>query len=155
MRLNTLSGTVLALVLVAGTAAAQDKPNFSGEWKMNAARSDFGLLPAPASITRTIAHKEPSLSIVETQEAGAGPQTMTRKYTTDGKNVTFESGGAEVRGSAVWDGNTIVVDSKVEIAVLHFLDRMALSNDGKILTSTIRITSPEGTVDLSVVFERQ
>jgi hypothetical protein len=43
---------VLATMVLAGTAPAADKPNFSGEWSMNAAKSDFGQLPAPTSFVR-------------------------------------------------------------------------------------------------------
>ena len=147
--------TILVFALLTAPAAAQNKPNFSGQWKMNGAESDFGLLPAPASMARTITHAEPSISIVEEQQAGAGVQTIARKYTTDGKDASFDSGSAPVKGSAVWDGDTMVIDSKVEIAMLHFVDRMTLSDGDKVLTSLVRITSPDGTVDLKVVFERQ
>jgi len=147
--------TILVLALLTAPAAAQNKPNFSGQWKMNAAKSDFGLLPAPASFIRKVTHAEPSISIVEDQDAGAGPQTTTRKYTTDGKDVTFDIGGAQVKGVANWDGTTLVVETKVEVAFLHYVDRMSLSEGGKVLTSEVHVTSPDGAVDLKVVFERQ
>jgi hypothetical protein len=122
---------------------------------MNAARSDFGLVPAPASIERKITHADPTLTIVEAQDAGFGVQTATRSYTTDGKGSTFMSQGAEVKGTAVWEGNEVVVTSEVEIAMLKFIDRMMLSPDGKTLTSVIKLTSPQGDVDMKVLFEKQ
>ena len=39
---------------------AQSVPNLSGEWKLNAAKSDYGGVPAPEVMTRTIKHNEPS-----------------------------------------------------------------------------------------------
>ena len=147
--------TLVALALAAHEVPAQSKPNFSGSWKMNAGRSDFGLLPAPASIERKITHSEPSLIIVEAQDAGLGVETVTRTYTTDGKGTTFVSQGAEVKGTAVWQGNEVVVTSEVEVAMLKFIDRMMLSPDGKTLTSVIELTSPLGDVDMKVLFEKQ
>lgn len=104
--------TALVFAMLAGAVAAADKPNFSGDWKMNAAKSDFGPLPPPTSLTRKVTHAEPSLSIVEEQQSALGDQNTTRNYTTDGKEVTFLVNGAEVKGSAVWDGETLVVNSK-------------------------------------------
>jgi hypothetical protein len=122
---------------------------------MNGGRSDFGLIPAPASIERKITHAEPSLIIVEAQDAGLGVETVTRTYTTDGKGTTFVSQGAEVKGTAVWEGNEVVVTSEVEVAMITFIDRMMLSPDGKTLTSVIKLTSPMGDVDIKVLFEKQ
>jgi hypothetical protein len=143
------------LALAAHEAPAQSKPNFSGSWKMNAARSDFGLVPAPASIARKITHAEPSLAIVEDQDAGSGVQTVTRVYTTDGRGSSFTSQGAEVKGTAVWEGNDLVVTSEVEVALLKYIDRMSLSADGKTMTSAIKLTSPDGAIDMKVIFEKQ
>jgi hypothetical protein len=87
--------------MLAGVVAAADKPNFSGDWKMNAAKSDFGPLPPPTSLTRKITHAEPSLSIVEEQQSAMGDQNTTRSYTTDGKETTFLVNGAEVKSGTV------------------------------------------------------
>jgi hypothetical protein len=40
------------LVIAVTLLAAQTKPNFSGIWKLNLEKSDFGHLPAPASRPR-------------------------------------------------------------------------------------------------------
>ena len=113
---------LFALTTFAGTVAAADKPNFSGDWKMNAAKSNFGPIPGPASIVRKVTHAEPSLSIVEEQQGDQGTQVTTRKYTTDGKDMTFESSGAVVRGTAVWEGNTLILTSVVDAIGVPDLD---------------------------------
>ena len=59
-------GSVLALALLAGVQPA-GKPNFSGDWKLNLEKSNFGAVPPPTSITRKIVHAEPSLTIDEVQ----------------------------------------------------------------------------------------
>ena len=147
-------GALLSLTLAA-TDQSTAKPNFSGEWKMNTAKSDFGALPPPESMTRSITHAEPSLTIVEAQKSAMGDQNATRKYVTDGSETTFEASGATVATSAKWAENTLVVVSKVEAIGLTFNDVMSLSPDGKTLTSKVRIGSPQGDVDVTIVFEKQ
>ena len=146
---------MFALTILAGTVAAADKPNFSGDWKMNAAKSNFGPIPGPASITRKVTHAEPSLTIVEEQQGDQGTQVTTRKYTTDGKDMTFESSGAVVRGTAVWEGNTLILTSVVDAIGVTFTDKMSLSEDGRTLTSAVHIASAQGDLDLVVVFDKQ
>lgn len=147
-------GTLLAVALLTAPAVAADKPNFSGNWKMNVTKSNFGVLPAPNSITRQITHAEPALTIVEEQDSPAGAQKTTRVYTTDGKETTFQASGTDVKTAAAWEGDVLVVISNVEAAGLRFTDRMTLSTDGNELTSAVHISSPQGDVDLLVVFER-
>jgi hypothetical protein len=146
---------LFALTILAGTVAAADKPNFSGDWKMNAAKSNFGPIPGPASITRKVTHAEPSLTIVEEQQGDQGTQVTTRKYTTDGTDMTFESSGAVVRGTAVWEGNTLILTSIVDAIGVTFTDRMSISEDGRTLTSAVHIASAQGDLDLVVVFDKQ
>jgi hypothetical protein len=153
--MRSIGSVLFVLATLTATAVAADKPNFSGDWKMNTAKSNFGGLPAPSAVVRKVTHAEPSLVIVEDQTSDLGTQTATRKYTTDGKETSFEANGAEVKGSAVWDGNAIVVNSTVDAIGVRFTDRMTLSDDGRTLTSAVRITSPQGDLDITIVFDRQ
>ena len=147
-------GTLLVAVLAA-PAQPSAKPDFSGEWKMNLAKSNFGALPPPEFITRNVTHAEPSLTIVEEQRPALGDEKVTRKYVTDGSETTFESAGTAVRTSAAWKENTLLVVSSVDQVGLTFNDQMSLSADGNTLTSAIRISSPQGDADLTIVFDRQ
>jgi hypothetical protein len=143
----------VALLLVGSQPTA--KPDFSGEWKMNPAKSDFGAVPPPDVLTRSITHKEPALTIVEVQRGLSGNQDGTRKYVTDGSPTTFQSSGTAVKSSANWEDTTLRVQSEVDMLGLTFDDRMTLSADGKTLTSMVGINSPQGKIDLKVVFDKQ
>jgi hypothetical protein len=147
-------GTMLVVTLATFGQPAT-KPNFSGEWTMNTAKSNFGAVPPPTSITRSITHAEPALTIVEVQESPMGTQSATRKYVTDGSPSSFESMGATVASSAKWDTDALLVVSTVDAVGLTFHDRMTLSADGKMLTSEVRIASPQGDVEVTVVFEKK
>jgi hypothetical protein len=150
---NLLMSLLAAVVLV--TSQTGPKPNFTGEWKVNLTKSNFGALPPPTSLTRSITHDEPKLTIVEQQVGALGEQSATRTYVTDGTPTTFEAQGATVPTSATWQDNTLLVVSSVEAIGLTFNDRMTLSPDGKTLTSVVHISSPQGDVEMTVVFERE
>jgi len=147
-------GALVSVALVVGGQSTA-KVNFSGEWKMNTMKSDFGALPPPEFITRTITHEEPALTIVESQRSAMGDQNATRKYRTDGTDTTFDSNGVTVAGNAKWAEGALVVTSKVDTIGLNFIDTMSLSPDGKTLTSKVRINSPQGDLDVTIVFEKQ
>jgi hypothetical protein len=144
-----------AIALAAGPTDAQQKPNLSGDWKMNGVTRDFGPAPTPDTFTRKIVHAEPSISIDEEQATPIGLQQTSRKMTTDGKESTFNASGADIKASAKWEGDTLVVVSNVEIASMTYTDRMTLSPDGKVLTSVVRVDTPGGAIDVKVVFEKQ
>ena len=162
-----LLGALLAFVLVAdprgpqpafdlsATVQPASKPNFSGEWQFNVAKSNFGPLPPPTLMNRTITHTEPALTIVEAQQSAMGDQKSTRKYVTDGSEITFEVQGVVVSSSATWKESALVFVSRVDAAGLSFTDRMTLSLDGKTLTSEVHISSAQGDADITVVFEKQ
>jgi hypothetical protein len=155
---NLLSKAVVTIAAVAAIAMAADKPNYSGDWKLNAAKSDFGPIPAPTTYTRKIMHAEPSITIEDTQTGSAmGDQHDTRTYTTDGKEVTYQSNGADVKAALTWDGDALQVDSKASIQGMDILikDKIALSEAGKTMTDAVHITSPQGDLDIKLVFEKQ
>ena len=145
----------IALTLSAAPTGAQQKPNFSGNWKMNQVKSDFGPAPAPDTFTRKIVHAEPSITIDEVQGTPLGEQATSRKMTTDGKEGTFEVSGAQVKATANWEGDTLLVVSTVPAIGISYNDRMSLSVDGKVLTSVVKLDTPDGSIDVKVVFEKQ
>jgi len=153
MLMNLFGALLAVMIAAAGQPAA--KPDFSGDWKIAASKSNFGPMPPPTVYTRKITHAEPTITIVEQQQSAMGEQSMTRKYSTDGKETTFEVAGMPVRSSATWSGNALVFASIVDSAGLSINDTMSLSPDGKTLTSVVHVTSAQGDIDLTVVFEKQ
>ena len=146
------------LVLPAVTLLAQAKPNFSGEWTLVPARSDFGMMPAPTSAVQKITHNEPQLAVVNTQTGDQGTMTTESSYTTDGKECVNKGPmGSEVKSKLKWDGNSLVIDSVMDFqgTAVTITSRWTLSEDGKSLTAGIHFTSPMGEGDAKMVYEKK
>ena len=57
-------------------------------------------------------------------------QDDTLSYTADGKEVSHQSNGADVKSSIRWDGNALQPDSKVSMLGMEvaFKDKIALTD---------------------------
>jgi hypothetical protein len=156
---KTLSNALLIIAALASAALAADKPNFSGDWKLNASKSNFGPIPAPATYARKVTHAEPSITIEDTQTGSAlGDQHDTRTYTTDGKEISYQANGADVKSGATWDGDSLQINSKVSIQDMQLVvkDKITLGDDGKTMTDSVHIAVPQqGDIELTLVFEKQ
>ena len=156
--MKTISIAFASLFALAALAVAADKPNLSGDWKMNAAKSDFGPIPAPMSFTRKVTHAEPSITFEDTQlGTAAGDQHDTRTYTTDGKQISYQANGADVKSGATWDGDALQVDSTASVQGMDIAikDKITLSEGGKTMTDNIHIAAPQGELDFKIVFDKQ
>jgi hypothetical protein len=75
----------------AALAVAADKPDFSGTWKLNFDKSDFGFLGAPTANTLKIVHHEPEVKLDDEQTGGMSPYHVIVRFTTDGAPVFARS----------------------------------------------------------------
>jgi hypothetical protein len=139
------------------TGSAQ--PNFSGTWKLNIGKSNFGQIPPPASQTDMIEHNEPSVKITEDQKGGMmGDMNLTTSIDTSGKETKSSGmGGADVTSTAHWDGIALVVDSKTSFqgADVKIKDTYTLGSDGKTLTEVTHVESGMGNFDSTSVYDKQ
>jgi len=151
----------IAFVAVAALSAgliAQAKPNFSGVWVMVPEKSDFGPVPAPASMTRTITHQDPVLKVVSVQSGGAmGDVKIETTFSTDGKpqkNTVIDS---PMTTTGKWEDKTLVLTSTMSMQGVDvgIEDRWALSDDGKTLTVTRKIAAPDGEMTAKIVMVKK
>jgi hypothetical protein len=147
---------ILVLTSLAGALAAAP-PNFSGAWKANIAKSDFGPMPAPTSASSKIDHKDPSLKLVATQVGEQGERTFEMNLSTDGAETTNQVGPLTMKCKAKWEGAALLVESKAttDNGDLTINDRWTLSEDGKTLTVTRTFSGPQGEMTIKVVQEKQ
>jgi len=140
-----------------GLVLAQDKPNFSGEWKMNPEKSDYGMVPKPEKMTRKIAHNEPNLLIATTQSAPRGESTSEVKLVIDGKEQINKLGATEVKSTPRWEGSTLRIDTKrpLQNGELLMQERWTLSEDGKTITIATHVVGPMGETNITVALDKQ
>jgi len=149
---------IISLMLLAIAAFADDaKPNLSGTWKLDAAKSDFGQMPAPDSRTDTIDHKDPVVKESVSMSTGQGDMAWDLTYTTDGKDSKNTVMGNDMVSNAHWDGNKLVVDSKANFGGndMNIHGTIYLSDDGKTLHRDAHISGPMGEGDQKLVFVKQ
>lgn len=147
----------LTVTAFAASLAAQSKPNFSGTWKLNVAKSDFGPLPAPDSRTDVIEHNDPVLKVNTNAETAQGKQNFSSTYTTDGKEVMNKQGPRDIKSTVLWEGSNLVVNSKFSFNDSDIVVKSVwtLAADGKTLTQNVHFTSQMGEADQKVIYEKQ
>src|SRR5690348_17058532 len=111
---DTAGKFVLTLIMVCGSMQAQTKANLNGTWKMDPARSDFGSGPVSESRLDRINIDGNVLKDTISQKLRRGPEnTYDMVYTLDGKECKNHVRGNLVESTAQWEGDELVVDSKV------------------------------------------
>jgi len=145
-------------VLALAALPALAKPNFSGDWKLNASKSTFGQMPAPDSMTVKIAHDEPKLNIGTKQSSQMGDFDQQAAYTTDGKECTNSGfAGSTTKSTAKWDGDVLTIETKGQFGDNEFTmsEKWNLAADGKTLTVARAIKSAMGEFTMTMVLEKQ
>jgi hypothetical protein len=147
-------------VILPFVAHAQAKPDFSGTWTLDTAKSD----PAPAgrggggggAATLTIKQTGTELSIMS--EGRQGPQTMT--YKLDGSESTNQvmgrGGAAAVKSVAKWDGASLVIETTREFNGMSITSKevRTLDNGGKEMRVDTIVQTPNGEQKRKIIYTR-
>jgi hypothetical protein len=157
MRHRYSTCALIVVVFCSLATLAHAKPNFTGEWTINLEKSDFGQLPAPYKFVRKIEHNEPNLKIVTDQSGERGEFTTVTTYTTDGKECINVVRGSEVKSTAEWDGDTLVINGTMDRQGLEitYQEKMALSEDGKTQIVTAHFSSEMGEADITIALDKK
>jgi hypothetical protein len=156
VRISLLISTV-ALTICTTLTAAQDKPNFSGTWKLDPAKSDFGGMPAYSAIIR-IDHKEPSITSTYKVRIGDREIEETITFKTDGTETKNRTLDAELTYKAQWEGTVLTREAEGKTSngsPLARHDRWVLSKNGKVLTMSRHSTTDNWEGDVRFVLEKQ
>ena len=141
-----------------GVPATAEKTNFSGRWKMVKDKSNFGSFHAPDIVIRVIDQHDPTFNLHTVQTTGTKTTVADVSYFTDGSEAKNVINGRDANSKAYWDGAALVVrtemkDSKSEDIVIE--DRYELADEGKTLVNSSHIVTPNGSVDMKLVCEKQ
>ena len=158
---ETVLAAAVALLLPSTSALAQSAPNFSGTWKVDIAKSDFGPAPPPDSIVMVIDHKEPVIKATTTQKSQMGETSNDSTITTDGKENVNKLRGMgldqDVKSTSKWSGAKLATQRTMDVQGMSIgmTDSWELSGDGKILTVSRTISTPQGDFATKTVFNKQ
>jgi hypothetical protein len=148
----------LFVCLAAGSVAAvaADKPDFSGNWKLNTEKSDFGPMPKPQKVEYVIAHKDPQLSVKSTAVTQTGEVSNEVKMTTDGKEFTNTLHGQEIKGTAKWEGQVLIVTQKIDMqgTELVVVQKWTMADDGKSISQEVTFSGPQGELKQTAVLDK-
>jgi hypothetical protein len=114
-------------------------PDFTGLWELNLERSTLRG-SGPKRIVIEIEHREPRLvQQIHLTNADGAEKRMTFAYET-GAETTNSVGGAPARTSARWEGEELVMESRVMTPCreVQFRDYWSISDDGRTLTMAHR-----------------
>lgn len=160
---NTLIA-LFAVALFAVPGRAQDKPNFSGTWKLNTAKSDFGEIPAPDSRTEVISQTDSAITDAVTSQGEQGEEKYTLTMTPDGQEKTIAPGSPESHIGALtlqkitsaWQGSVLAVteNAQYDDNDVVIKSTYTLSSDGNTLTVASHGTSQMGNVAFTYVFDK-
>jgi hypothetical protein len=141
----------------APSASSGDKPNFSGVWKLNVDKSDFGPLPGPDSETDTIEHNEPNIKLAVLQQGGQGKQEYQFEMAINGKEQAIKMGPRDVKTTAQWDGSALVVNAKLMFQDMEVTMKQVytMAPGGKTVNVNVHLASSMGEADQKMVFEKQ
>jgi hypothetical protein len=139
---------VLALLLVPATGMrANEKPNLSGNWKLDPQRSRFDTIATPKSGLLKIDHQEPKIHISVNMATKHGDQEETLDLTTDGVEQQVTLAGKPATAAAYWedDGHLVVQVSRDAPAGREVeTRRMHIGDKGKMLTTVLTVKDSAG-----------
>jgi hypothetical protein len=142
--------------MLAVAALAAERPDFTGQWRLNVTKSDFADKSVPVAARMKVVHKDPSLVVARIIDSGNGEISSQTTYSTDGKETINKlPAGGEVKNRTTWEGGSLTIESPAEVNGQKFVIRWkwTLSSDGKTLTTVRTFAGGEGAQ--TEIYERQ
>ncbi len=154
--INRSKFLLLTLLLAAASLLAA-KPNFSGEWKIDTAKSDFGDMPVPSEIVMQIEHSDPKLAMKQFQSGGPmGSMTADFVYMTDGTETKNKVRGTEIPSTAKWSGDALKITTKMswQDNQVTIAETWKIAAGGRNLELLREMSSAQGTSTMKLVFAK-
>lgn len=140
------------------------KPDLSGTWTLDLAKSDYDQVPPPDDETLVFSHNGPAYSIATTSDNERGKEVYTLPFTTDGNETPTPKGTFSdtatlqyLSTKGEWKGASLVLTQKIiyQSGAGSLKSTFTLSPDGKTLTRMMHISVDQGDFDTTSVYEKQ
>ena len=127
---------------------------FSGNWKMDPGRSNFGPAPRLSSLIRKVELAGPILTVMDEQTGGPERrQTIIRNYGIDGRQTTNTWMGADLKTTTAWNGTMLMMSSAAE--GVRLTEKWSLAGEGRELIDEIHVVAPQGEYDMTYILDKQ
>jgi hypothetical protein len=164
---SSLASLLFALSILTALAADPARPDFSGQWELDAAKSEG--LPPDTKQSMTVKQTGDRLEVVTKITRPQGDRTVNDTYTVDGKQAEFNpamlAGGTAKNGlrTASWsaDGSGMDVLEQADVETSQGADTIKgkriwrLSEGGKVLTIEIDLAGGQGPIKGKRVYQKQ
>jgi hypothetical protein len=157
-RIAALLAAVVVALALPGAASAQGRPDFTGTWTLDLAKSNMGAPAGSAAAARPVVLVITQTATVMTVERRAGDRSDSATLKLDGtESVNKTPSGADVKTTAKWVGATLVTHAKMTVgdSSTESTDVRSLSADGRVMT--IETTQKMGGREIkrSLVYNKQ
>ena len=154
--MHTLALILCSTLAFAQAGSAAPKPDFSGTWTLNVAKSDFGKSPAPESMTSRVEHRDPEVKVHSEVTGAQGSYSSDYTWITDGRDNVNTIRGNEIRATVIWNGPALISNAKTTVngVALRVVDQWTLSEGSKVLTVTRTIVAPQGSAEQKYVYQK-
>jgi hypothetical protein len=146
----------LSVFLIAFLPAvwSANKPDLSGHWDLNVAKSTFGKMPKPVGVSLEVTHNgEGYHSIQKTVTIDHGMTATEGDWYLDGQLHTIPAGNMTTVSK--WDGSTLVSERKSTDGKYQETLKLTVSSDGKTATEHLTVKTPDGTNNSTLVWDRK
>jgi hypothetical protein len=140
------------------------KPDLSGTWTLDLAKSDYDQVPPPEDETLVFSHNGSTYNIATTSDNERGKEVYTLPFSTDGTEIPTPKGifadtatlqYLSTKGE--WQGAALMLTQKITYqgSAGSLKSTFTLSADGKTLTRMMHISVDQGDFDTTSVYEKQ
>lgn len=141
-----------------GSAFALGKPDFSGTWILDMAKSDMGQgRPGTPAAKVTLVIKQTSAILATKRKVGERSETATEKL--DGsESINKSPSGQDIKSTNRWEGSTLVTKSFMSTGqgIVESTFFRSLSADGKVMTINTTMKTPNGNVKkMKLIYNKQ
>jgi hypothetical protein len=156
---TALFALVSVLALSATASAQSTKPDFSGTWVLDSAKSQAPMLPKSAQLF--VSQSDKVLSVEHTASTAAGTRVNKLFYHIDGtpsKNSTNGPEGVSIdfNSTTDWSGRTLVITTTADFnGGFKQVERWTLSGDGKQLTVVGDIAVSGQTATAKMLYDKK